>query len=264
MNTLGVGKTDSSPIDLSVPLNRNRKLSIVSIVNEIDKIFSSLKEDQEYILLENIDKHHAYDVMERYGKRACRFHFSNGLLNIKKIPGEIHEVAASSIMDQLTLSNIKGFKTGSGPCIINQTTKQPDAGFKPKNRQTSGPFSDGKALEFPTLVIVIGSLDLLEDELQNWVSNYTTVNIAIGIKIGHLENGTRTLIFLMFTRGKPDKIEIDLQSNEKQSIQIPMSLLFQCGQDPNDLAEEFFNLNLMSIRDEINEKLTEELTEIAV
>ncbi len=180
------------------------------ILEEIDVKFNSINENENvyYLLMENIDQVYAYDIMTRCEKSACRFYFSNGNLKIKKISSVIHNGAARAINKQLILQNVDGIFSGSVSCKINNNIiKEPDESFIPFEKKTSGPFLDGYFQEFPSLVIEIAHKnEEFIDELKSWVSDETTVNIAIGICIGK-KFEAHNLLFYMVSRGGADIIK---------------------------------------------------------
>lgn len=174
--------------------------------------------------------------------------------HIKKVQSTVHTTAVGTITKQLIASKFEGFLTGATSCNIGAVIKQPDWSFRPYTRITDGPYRDGSNREFPTFVVEVRAEDL-ENELALWVSDATTVNVAIGIRIGKLSD---PMIFYMFTRGQPGHVEINLQTFDNyEVIRIPSELVYHGGHTPRNAAE-FFELDLVPIVNEINQMRMED------
>lgn len=111
---------------------------------------------------------------------------------------------------------------------IATAVKQVDGSFRPLDRKTSGPYRSITHGEFPTLVIkVTTDEEDLTRELALWVSDATTVNVAIGVKITPVSRQ-----FLMFMRsGQCEHYECDLHLITNECLQIPRKLLLDHNED---------------------------------
>jgi len=154
-------------------------------------------------------------------------------------------------------------------CIIASSTtcrigsdkvKEPDGSIKPYDRKTKGPFSNRKHEEFPTVIIEVEhtnkTLTQLKQELDDWLTDTTTVIIAIGLKIGERikRNGEFSLTFIMKIRDNNDFCEIELDKctdygNPHFQVKIPIKFIFDRGMLPKHLeSTENIVLDLFALK----------------
>lgn len=160
-------------------------------------------------------------------------------------------------MFQRNLDNLDSLRNVS--CCIGSTCKEPDASLIPKNRNTAGPYSGNKnqKWEFPTLIIEIAyseTKNSLLDSLKMWVSDYTTVNIAIGIKVG---KDFKTMNLFMYLRNDERLHTRDLNNfKDGESINIPLEYIYHHGERPaSNLADKCFKLDLILFTTKVKEHL---------
>ena len=242
-----------------LPLNWNESFTPRVTVDTIYEIFKELTNDKEYVLLQNIKEPDAHALIERIKLNNLQLFYSKSKLIIKKIPRSwIHENASGKIYHQLrrTLTNV--ISIGQADCLIGSIIKEPDASLVPEDRNTLGPYSNDKKREFPTVVVEVAftheSEKMLLNELRRWLSNLTTVMVAIGVKIKIKE--TVSIKFYLFERNKEEHyIKRDLsegveyEDNDYYIVKIPLVAIYNGSKIPDHLKEiESVSLDLLDLK----------------
>ena len=245
---------DEESLDLLLPkqcINRPNAF----FYDKFSKIKNNLK-DKWIVLINDISQKRAYEIMEANEIRGIKLHFENNQLKIKKVTSDIIAETLRE-MFQRNLDNLDSLRNVS--CCIGSTCKEPDASLIPKNRNTAGPYSGNKnqKWEFPTLIIEIAyseTKNSLLDSLKMWVSDYTTVNIAIGIKVG---KDFKTMNLFMYLRNDERLHTRDLNNfKDGESINIPLEYIYHHGERPaSNLADKCFKLDLILFTTKVKEHL---------
>jgi hypothetical protein len=176
------------------------------------------------------------------------------------LPTSVHEVTASTIVFQILkgvqkasndidmLDHIES--SGSSKARYGATVKEPDAGLRPKRLNISPPnvLDQGDGFPFPNIVIEIAyqneSFQLLLDELASWISEFTSVQIALGVKIfGRRVDGSRRLVAILLRRNAPMQM---VEFGTNIHALVDQQLFFP-------LAELFANVNPADIPDKIQD-----------
>lgn len=258
-------------VKLELPINSAVDVPNSVIMRKIVELKDLFEENRDYVILEKIDREKSNEIMmaNEFGNLKMR-HENGNLILTKQTPRAPHECAGATIIKELILNGMEGRVTGRTLFSCERFSKEPDESFRPRSRNTKGPYSKTGQYtqEFPTLVVEIAFCNESEAKLiqllENWISKDTTVNVAIGLKIGcdEKEDKTRTLNFHYYLRSNPNyhiKRDLNKCTNDNAILNIPIADLYDGSVIPTELiSKTHLQLNLLKIRTEIYEILREE------
>jgi hypothetical protein len=158
----------------------------------------------------------------------------------------LYLIQVETTLSMRELSSLHSF--GSVTCTIGNSLKEPDGGFLPQKSLFNHPFlENGQRMPFPNVVWEVAnsheSLQVLHDELDLWLSIYTTVQVAIGIKLFRpCVEGTWRMIALLRQR-HDHPVDIEFGSNiqgQLPNLVFPFAALYANTKhnllEPNVLA----------------------------
>ena len=209
----------------------------------MEKKLEALNFGEEIVLKNNISLQKAHGLMRRNERYAFRLSFENRKLKARRVVPEVNLVATSLL--NLLRPLPKLWSMGNVSCIVGNRCKEADMSLVPEHRTVKGQFlTQG----FCTLVAeILFDKNQLLRSLRQWLSKSTSVNIAIGIKLGE------EIWFYMFVRGQKNHVQVNLnklQAGVDDVVKIPLKELYDGSRTPKpDTA--YFNLNLKLLFDEI-------------
>jgi hypothetical protein len=220
--------------------------------------FAEVQEDFEPIIIrDGISLDEVLDFAQKHDKLAFRLHFVPDVEDSveqdpRKILGkfiahdhlllDVHETTGTLITTHI----LAGIQTIIGDVGVVyefeklrifksflKTLKEPDAGLRPVQLRSGGNVLDsGFGTPFPNVVVEIAfqneSLPVLQNELRAWLSNHTSVQVAIGIKIfGKKQDGTRRILALLFRRaGDVQSVEFGIDQGNIASHNLRSTFRF--------------------------------------
>lgn len=193
-----------------------------------------------------------------------------GRVIIYSIPADPHEATAGEILAMIleevqTAGNsiplIRTMKIKASPtCRLGtRRGKEPDMSISPAGLAVGGNILDnGKGFPFPNVIIEVAykneSLNLLREELENWMLPETSVQVAIGIKLFVRTRRQRRYRAILRVRNSPSQeVEFGMDVGEGPiSLAFPLELIYEGVPMPPALAglnNPEITIDLIALRD---------------